>query len=67
MVSMQTLILIEATVIVGVVVHRIRLTLSGLHHQCQTRVDAVGGLLSLLGGCHRCAFKEFVGFLSVCY
>lgn len=30
-------------------------TFAGLHHKCQSRVDAVGRFLGLLGWCHRCA------------
>lgn len=36
-------------------------TLSGLHHKCQTTVDGVGGLLSLLGcWCHLCGFWNWI-------
>jgi hypothetical protein len=33
------------------------LTFTRLHHKRQARVDAVGGLLGLLGRCHRCVSR----------
>ena len=38
-------------------VQGISLTFTRLHHKRQARVDAVGGLLGLLGRCHRCVSR----------
>ena len=40
-------------------------TFTRLHHKRQARVDAVGGLLGLLGWGHRCVFKIDVLVLNV--
>ena len=36
------------------------LTLSGLHDKRKARVDAIGGLLVLLGRCHRCDLRFWI-------
>jgi hypothetical protein len=40
-------------------------TFAGLHNKRKARVNAVSGLLGLLGRCHRCAFKIVVLVLNV--